>query len=168
MEQHYAILYGAMLALPAAVGLWLLALPYCQGSFCPWPFSLSRRPRRRRLCYKPLPLACQLLCWCGLLFHFFMARQAHTEPMRAALWGLIANLGFALTLMPFLAIQGLALAISCAAWFQLAFLFFLLYRRGWITQVKKMLMMLAKMMVANPYHGGCVGADKECLTNQSS
>ena len=147
MHQHYALLYGVMLALPAAVGLWLLALPIVRVLFVHGHF-LSQDAAAAASVLQAFAIGVPAFVLVRIVVSFFYARQAHTEPMRAALWGLIANLVFALTLMPVLAIQGLALAISCAAWFQLAFLFFLLYRRGWITQVKKMLMMLAKMMLA--------------------
>ena len=130
-HQTTALFYGLVFALPSAVGLWFLALPIMRVLFVHGGFSYDDGLAAAQT-LRAFAVGVPAFVLVRVLVAFFYARQAHREPMRAALIALLVNVLAALALMPLLGYVGLALAAACAAWCQLAFLLVVLYRRGWL------------------------------------
>jgi putative peptidoglycan lipid II flippase len=110
-----ALELGLLLALPAAVGLALLAGPIVAVLFERGAFDgEAARATAQVLAALALGLPAQVLA--KVLAPGFFAREDTATPVRIALAALAVNIGAALLLTPTLGHVGLALALSLSGW----------------------------------------------------
>jgi len=147
-DEHHrtALFYALLLGVPAAVGLWLLALPIMRVLFVHGGFTYEDGQAAAQT-LRAFAVGVPAFVLVRVVVAFFYARQAHLVPMRAALMALLVNVGAALALMPTWGFVGLALAIVCAGWSQLIVLLVVLCRRGWLT-LKGLPVLMGKISIA--------------------
>lgn len=129
-DQETAIALALLLAIPAAIGLALLARPIIDALFGHGAFDAdAARMTAGVLAASALGLPAAVLA--PVLQPAFFARQDTVTPVRASLLSLAANAVLALVLMRPLGVTGIALAGSLAGWINLAQLLQALASRGW-------------------------------------
>jgi putative peptidoglycan lipid II flippase len=79
----------------------------------------------------------------------FFAREDTATPVKIAVGALILNVAVALSLMPFLAHVGIALATAISAWANASALAFLLYRRGLLAPDQRLKARLARVVLSS-------------------
>ena len=124
-----ALELGLLLALPAAVGLAVLALPIVTVLFERGAFGPAASPATAQvLAALALGLPAQVLA--KVLAPGFFAREDTATPVRVAASALVVNVAAALLLTPVLGHVGLALALSLSSWANAVGLAWLLVRHG--------------------------------------
>ncbi len=130
--QDQAIIFALLFAVPAAVGLLILADPITVILFERGAFSaVESRNTASALAAFTLGLPAYVLV--KVLSPAFFARGDTATPVRAAIAALVVNVVFNLVLMGPLAHVGLALASSIAAWFNTGYLAWNLRKQGYLT-----------------------------------
>ena len=79
----------------------------------------------------------------------FFAREDTATPVKIAVGALILNVAVALSLMPFLAHVGIALAAAISAWANAAALAFFLYRRGLLAPDDRLRSRLVRVILSS-------------------
>ncbi len=125
----WALRWVLMIALPATVALYVLAVPLLSTIFQYGQFSAAD------VANSALALKAFAVGVCGFIFvkvlaPGFFARQDTKTPMRIAVAAVSINVLLSLILVRFMQHTGLALAISIAAWCNASMLFFVLVKRG--------------------------------------
>lgn len=124
-----ALELGLLLALPAAVGLALLARPIVTVLFERGAFDgAASLATAQVLAALAVGLPAQVLA--KVLAPGFFAREDTATPVRIAVAALVVNVGAALVLTPQLGHVGLALALSLSSWANALGLAWLLARHG--------------------------------------
>ena len=128
-ELTRALEAGLLVALPAAVGLALLAEPIVTVLFQRGAFdAAAAHATSQVLAALALALPAQVLA--RVLAPAFFAREDTTTPVRVAAVALGVNLVASAVLAPSLGHVGIALALSLASWVNMLGLGWLLYRSG--------------------------------------
>jgi putative peptidoglycan lipid II flippase len=154
-SRAYEIALG--LALPAAAGFALLAVPIAGGLFERGAFG----PRDTVAVAAALSAICAGLPGHALEKVFGAVSFAHDDthtPMWAALCGLAAAVVGGLLLFPRYGHVGVAVAIAISAWVGAAILAAILYRRGWLRLDTVGLRRLPRIVLATLAMGAVVGA----------
>jgi putative peptidoglycan lipid II flippase len=136
-----------LLALPAAVALWILAIPLISTLYQYGRFSLEDvlQTRTALLGYSVGLLG---LIVVKILAPGFYARQVMSTPVKIAFATVLVTQTLALVLMQQIGHAGLTLATSIGACFNASLLFWFLKRRGIYAPVAGWLPFLAKLMIA--------------------
>ncbi len=130
--QDQAIIFALLLAVPAAVGLFILAAPITAVLFERGAFDIAESQNTAAaLAAFALGLPGYILV--KVLSAAFFARGDTKTPVRAAAGALVVNVVFNLLLMGPLAHVGLALASSIAAWFNAGYLAWNLWKQQHLT-----------------------------------
>ena len=144
-----------LLALPAAVGLAMLAVPLVATLF--WHGAFTRNDvimTRHALIAYAVGLAGIILV--KILAPGFYARQNIRTPVKVALATLVVTQLFNLAFVPWLRHAGLALAISLGACFNAGWLWWLMWRRGAFRAEPGWPAFLFKLAVALYLMGGAI------------
>ncbi|CAG1010087.1 putative peptidoglycan lipid II flippase [Burkholderiales bacterium] len=146
-----------LIAVPAAVSLWLLALPivttlYQYGRFA----ATDAIATRAALIGYSVGLAGIIAI--KILAPGFYARQDLRTPVRVAIVAVAVSVAFAFLLMQPLGHAGLTLATSLAALFNATALLVLLRRRGFYTPSRGWLVFAAKVVIAAGVLAGVLAA----------
>jgi putative peptidoglycan lipid II flippase len=125
----WALRWVVVIAVPATLGLYLLATPLLSTIFQYNAFSI------RDVEMSATALRAFSLGVCGFIFvkvlaPGFFARQDTKTPMLIAIVSVAVNVIFSIILVKTMAHTGLALAISIAAWVNSSLLFIVLVKRG--------------------------------------
>ena len=136
-----------LLALPAAVALWLLALPLVTTLYQYGKFSVNDvvQTRAALLGYSVGLLGIVLV---KILAPGFYARQIMRTPVKIAFVTVLVTQTLALILMAPLGHAGLTLATSIGALFNAGLLFWLLRRRGLFVPEPGWFLFLCRLVVA--------------------
>ena len=119
-----------LLALPAALALWLLAVPLDLDALPVRPLHRRRRAGRRARRCSATASACSALILVKILAPGFYARQNLKTPVKIAFVTVLVTQTLALILMRPLGHAGLTLATSLGACVNAGLLFWFLCRRG--------------------------------------
>lgn len=143
----WALRWVLLIALPAAVALWILSVPLLATMFQYNAFTVNDVEMSAQ------SLMAYSVGVCGFIFikvlaPGFFARQDTKTPMKIAVTSVIANLIMSLILVQFLAHAGLALSISLAAWLNAGLLYWQLRRLGVYQPQQGWLLFLIRLMVA--------------------
>lgn len=149
---QWALRWALLLALPATIGLMLLAQPIVTTLFYYGAFA-AHDVQQTGMSLQAYTLGLLAFILIKILLPAFYARQQIRTPTRIAVLSLGLNLGLSLLLMGPLAQVGLALATALAAWLNAGLLFFSLHQRqlcvwqvGWGLFVGRLL--LANLLMA--------------------
>ena len=136
-----------LFSLPAAIALWLLALPLVTTLYQYGKFSINDvvQTRAALLGYSVGLLGIVLV---KILAPGFYARQIVRTPVKIAFATVLVTQSLALILMAPLGHAGLTLATSIGALFNAGLLFWLLVRRGLFVPQPGWLMFLCKLVIA--------------------
>jgi putative peptidoglycan lipid II flippase len=146
-----------LLALPAALGLALLALPLVTTLF--WHGAFTQADvRMTRLALVAYSVGLGGLILVKILAPAFYARQDIRTPVKVAIASLVATQGLNLVFVGALGLghAGLALSISVAAWVNAAALWFLMRRSGAYVAEPGWGAFLVKLVVALYLMGGAI------------
>ncbi|QJR12625.1 putative lipid II flippase MurJ [Usitatibacter rugosus] len=144
-----------LLALPAALGLAMLALPLVATLF--WHGAFTQHDAymtRSALIAYGVGLGGLILV--KVLAPGFYARQNIRTPVKVAIASLIVTQVFNALLVPYIGHAGLALSISLAAWFNAGWLWFLMRRSGTYVAEPGWAAFLMKLAVALYLMGGAL------------
>jgi putative peptidoglycan lipid II flippase len=127
--QNRSLEFALFLTLPAAAALFVIPEPvvrviFERGAFSPETTELTARV----LAWFSLGLPAFVLI--KVFQPGFFAREDTRTPMYAAATAMILNVVLSLSLFPFMAVEGIALATTIAGWVNAGMLFVLLMRRG--------------------------------------
>ncbi|MFB3102153.1 MAG: murein biosynthesis integral membrane protein MurJ [Alphaproteobacteria bacterium] len=141
-SQNRALEFSLLLTLPAAAALMVIAEPlirvlFERGQFGPVETSATAAA----LAVYAIGLPAYVLV--KALAPGFFAREDTATPVKIAVGALLLNVAVALSLMPFLAHVGIALATAISAWANAGALAFLLYRRGLLAPDRRLRTRLA-------------------------
>ncbi len=141
-SQNRAIEFAMLLTIPAAAALLVL----------PGPIITVLFQRGQFGAHDALATALALMAFASGLPAYvlikalapgFFAREDTATPVKIAVGALLLNVAVALSLMPFLAHVGIALATAISAWANAGALAFLLYRRGLLAPDRRLRTRLA-------------------------
>jgi putative peptidoglycan lipid II flippase len=127
--QNRSLEFALFLTLPAAAALFVIPEPvvrviFERGAFSPETTALTARV----LAWFSLGLPAFVLV--KVFQPGFFAREDTRTPMYAAGTAMLLNVVLSLSLFPFMAVEGIALATTIAGWVNAGMLFTLLKRRG--------------------------------------
>jgi len=143
----WALRWVVVIAVPATVALYMLAIPLLTTIFQYNAFSTHD------VVMSAVALEAFAIGICGFIFvkvlaPGFFARQDTKTPMRIAVIAVAVNVVLSIILVDSMAHAGLALAISIAAWVNSALLFFALLRQNIFKPQKGWLWFLSRVAVA--------------------
>jgi putative peptidoglycan lipid II flippase len=143
----WALRWVVVIAVPATLGLYLLATPLLSTIFQYNAFSV------KDVEMSATALRAFSLGVCGFIFvkvlaPGFFARQDTKTPMRIAVVSVAVNVLFSIILVKTMAHTGLALAISIAAWINSSLLFIVLVKRGIFKPQAGWLWFLCRVIIA--------------------
>ena len=143
----WALRWVVVIAVPATLGLYLLATPLLSTIFQYNAFS------EQDVAMSATALRAFSIGVCGFIFvkvlaPGFFARQDTKTPMRIAVISVAVNVVFSIILVEEMAHVGLALAISIAAWVNSSLLFIVLIKQGIFKPQKGWLIFLFKVSLA--------------------
>ncbi|MBF0354657.1 MAG: murein biosynthesis integral membrane protein MurJ [Alphaproteobacteria bacterium] len=146
--QNRSLEFGLLITLPAAFGLSTLALPITQVLFERGAFGPNDSiATAKALAAFSLGLPAFVLIK-GLTPAFF-AREDTATPVKIASIAMLANIGFAFALMPFLGVVGIALASACSAWLNVGLLYRKVRRQGWFLPDDRLKSRVPRMLLAS-------------------
>ena len=151
--QHRALVYGFVLAMPAAVALAVIAEPLMVVLFVRGAFDMTSAVQSAAA-LQAFALGIPAFVWVKVFAPAFFARQEMTAPVIIAVGALCVNVALSLSLMGILAHVGLALATSVASWLQVGLLLFVLRRRRWYQMSHSVLSLCARITFASAIMGG--------------
>lgn len=125
----WALRWVVVIAVPATLGLYLLATPLLSTIFQYNAFS-AKDVEMSATALRAFSLGVCGFIFVKVLAPGFFARQDTKTPMRIAMVSVAVNVVFSIALVGEMAHAGLALAISIAAWVNSGLLLFVLLKRG--------------------------------------
>ncbi len=128
-DQNRAMEGALLLTLPSAVALAVAAVPITAVLFARGAFGIHETTATAAaLAAFSVGLPAQVLV--KVLSPGFYAREDTSTPVKIAFAAMLLNAAVALSLMPFIAHVGIAVATSVAGWFNAGILGWILHRRG--------------------------------------
>jgi putative peptidoglycan lipid II flippase len=147
-SQNRAIEFAMLLTLPATAALLVLPAPIVAVLFQRGAFGgEAAQATAAALAAFALGLPAYVLI--KALAPGFFAREDTATPVKIAVGALILNVVVALSLMPFLAHVGIALATAISAWANATALAVLLYRRGLLAPDERLKTRLVRVVVCS-------------------
>lgn len=128
--QNRTLEFGLLVTVPASAGLMALSLPIVQTLFERGAFGASDSlATAKALAAFSIGLPAFVLV--KVLTPAFFAREDTATPVKTASAAMLANVVFAVALMPVLGFVGIALASALSAWLNVALLMRLVLKNGW-------------------------------------
>ena len=151
----WALRWVVVIAVPATVALYVLAIPLLTTIFQYNAFTVTD------VAQSALALKAFAVGVCGFIFvkvlaPGFFARQDTKTPMKIAVVSVLVNVILSLVLVKFMVHTGLALAISIAAWLNATLLFIVLWQQGVYKPQAGWLIFLARVMLAVAAMSACL------------
>ena len=151
----WALRWVVVIAVPATVALYVLAIPLLTTIFQYNAFTVTD------VAQSALALKAFAVGVCGFIFvkvlaPGFFARQDTKTPMKIAVVSVLVNVILSLVLVKFMVHTGLALAISIAAWLNAILLFIVLWQQGVYKPQAGWLIFLARVMLAVAAMSACL------------
>ncbi len=128
-SQNRAIEVALLLTVPAAVALMVLAEPIIRVIFERGRFTPDMTPQTAAA-LMAFVIGLPAYVVTRALTPGFFAREDTVTPVRVSIVVVVASVGLALSLMPFIQHVGIALATALTAWLNAGLLAFILHRRG--------------------------------------
>ncbi len=145
--QNRSMEFGLLITVPAAAGLMALSQPIVEVLFERGAFSPEDSiATARTLAAFSLGLPAFVLIK-GLTPAFF-AREDTTTPVKIASFAMLANIVFAVALMPLLGFVGIALASACSAWLNVGLLYGKVRRQDWFVPDNRLKERVPRILVA--------------------
>jgi putative peptidoglycan lipid II flippase len=155
-DQNRAMEGALLLTLPAAAALAIAAVPITAVLFGRGAFGMDEtRATAAALAAFAAGLPAQVLV--KVLAPGFYAREDTATPVKIAVFAMLLNAAVALSLMPFIAHVGIAVATSVAGWFNALMLWRMLHRRGHFVVDRRLKERTLRIIGATILMGAAVG-----------
>jgi putative peptidoglycan lipid II flippase len=155
-DQNRAMEGALLLTLPAAAALAIAAVPITAVLFGRGAFGMDEtRATAAALAAFAAGLPAQVLV--KVLAPGFYAREDTATPVKIAVFAMLLNAAVALSLMPFIAHVGIAVATSVAGWFNALMLWLMLHRRGHFVVDRRLKERTLRIIGATILMGAAVG-----------
>ena len=151
----WALRWVAVIAIPASLGLYLLATPLLTTIFQHGAFSV-RDVEMSALALRAIAVGVTGIIFIKVLAPGFFAQQDTKTPVKVAVIAVVVNIILSIVLVKSMAHAGLALALSMSAWVNASLLFCILVVRKSYRPQRGWLWFMLRVAIAVCVMGGCI------------